>query len=115
MSEDNTTPSQPRKRGGDDVVEEAALEAEHRVATDMAQYMSQFARSFEASSRRWELVVYPSMLAFIIRRSISAVRVTAVGSPAALFDSAQPGGKVEGWKVCRILAMALSDQAMLLF
>src|SRR5210317_917064 len=32
----------------------------------MAMYMSQFARSFEASARRWELVVYPSMLAFII-------------------------------------------------
>lgn len=51
---------------GDELIEEVALEAEHRVATDMAQYMSQFARSFEASSRRWELVVYPSMLAFII-------------------------------------------------
>ena len=47
-------------------VKEVALEAEHRVATDMAMYMSQFARSFEASARRWELVVYPSMLAFII-------------------------------------------------
>jgi methyl-accepting chemotaxis protein len=47
-------------------IKEAALEAEHRVATDMAMYMSQFARSFEASARRWELVVYPSMLAFII-------------------------------------------------
>lgn len=66
MSEDNATPSQPTRRGDDVVVEEAALEAEHRVATDMARYMSQFARSFEASSRRWELVVYPSMLAFII-------------------------------------------------
>lgn len=52
--------------GEEVLIEEAALEAEHRVATDMAQYMSQFARSFEASSRRWELVVYPSMFAFII-------------------------------------------------
>ncbi len=33
---------------------------------DMAQYMSQFARSFEASARRWELVVYPTMLAFVV-------------------------------------------------
>jgi uncharacterized protein YoxC len=64
--EDKTTTSQSGLRGGDGVIKEAALEAEHRVATDMAQYMSQFARSFEASSRRWELVVYPSMLAFII-------------------------------------------------
>jgi hypothetical protein len=66
MSEDKTSKPNPAERGDDDVVEEAAREAEHRVATDMAQYMSQFARSFEASSRRWELVVYPSMLAFII-------------------------------------------------
>jgi len=46
--------------------EAVAKEAEHMLFTDMAQYMSQFARSFEASARRWELVVYPSMLAFII-------------------------------------------------
>ena len=46
--------------------EEVAKEAEHLLFRDMAQYMSQFARSFEASARRWELVVYPSMLAFII-------------------------------------------------
>ena len=50
----------------DEVIEEAAKEAEQLLFTDMAQYMSQFARSFEASARRWELVVYPSMLAFII-------------------------------------------------
>ena len=50
----------------EEVIGEAAKEAEHLLFTDMAQYMSQFARSFEASARRWELVVYPSMLAFII-------------------------------------------------
>jgi signal transduction histidine kinase len=66
MQEDKPKQSQPAGLDSDDVVEEVALEAEHRVATDMAQYMSQFARSFEASSRRWELVVYPTMLAFII-------------------------------------------------
>ncbi len=49
-----------------DSTEELAKEAEHLLFKDMAQYMSQFARSFEASARRWELVVYPSMLAFII-------------------------------------------------
>ena len=65
MAEESDKTAKPHS-GGDGLVEEAALEAEHRVATDMAQYMSQFARSFEASSRRWELVVYPSMLAFII-------------------------------------------------
>ena len=50
----------------EEVIEEAAKEAEHLLFTDMAQYMSQFARSFEASARRWELVVYPSLLAFIV-------------------------------------------------
>ena len=50
----------------EEAIGEAAKEAEHLLFTDMAQYMSQFARSFEASARRWELVVYPSMLAFII-------------------------------------------------
>ena len=28
--------------------------------------MDKFARTFEASARRWELVVYPSLLAFIV-------------------------------------------------
>ncbi len=49
-----------------DGAEAVAKEAERFMFMDMAQYMSQFARSFEASARRWELVVYPSMLAFII-------------------------------------------------
>jgi len=66
MSDDKLAQSSSTGQEADDVVEEAALEAEHRVANDMAMYMSQFARSFEASARRWELVVYPSMLAFII-------------------------------------------------
>jgi len=66
MSEDKTPTPQPADRKDDDLSEDVTLEAEHRVATDMAQYMSQFARSFEASARRWELVVYPTMLAFII-------------------------------------------------
>ena len=33
---------------------------------DMSRGMDKFARSFEASARRWELVVYPSLLAFIV-------------------------------------------------
>ena len=32
----------------------------------MAACMDKFARTFEASARRWELIVYPSMLAFIV-------------------------------------------------
>ncbi len=66
MSDKKATQTQAEDAPGDGVVEEITREAEHRVANDMAQYMSQFARSFEASARRWELVVYPSLLAFII-------------------------------------------------
>ena len=32
----------------------------------MAACMDKFARTFEASARRWELIIYPSMLAFIV-------------------------------------------------
>ena len=35
-------------------------------AQDMAACMDKFARTFEASARRWELIVYPSLLAFIV-------------------------------------------------
>ena len=33
---------------------------------NMAVCMDKFAKTFEASARRWELIVYPSMLAFIV-------------------------------------------------
>ena len=36
------------------------------VVEKLGNVMDQFTRSFEASARRWELVVYPSMIAFII-------------------------------------------------
>lgn len=36
---------------------------------DMAVCLDKFARTFEASARRWELVVYPSLLAFIVLAS----------------------------------------------
>lgn len=36
------------------------------IGQDMASCMDKFARTFEASARRWELIVYPSMLAFIV-------------------------------------------------
>ena len=39
---------------------------ESGMPQSMAVCMYKFARTFEASARRWELVVYPSMLAFII-------------------------------------------------
>ena len=66
MVEKRDTEASSRADSSEEVIGEAAKEAEHLLFTDMAQYMSQFARSFEASARRWELVVYPSMLAFII-------------------------------------------------
>jgi hypothetical protein len=39
------------------------------IPQDMAACVDKFARSFEASARRWELVVYPSLLVFIILAS----------------------------------------------
>ena len=39
---------------------------ESGMPQSMAVCMDKFARTFEASARRWELVVYPSMLAFIV-------------------------------------------------
>ncbi len=42
------------------------LQAGDNASLDMATCMDKFARSFEASARRWELVVYPSLLAFIV-------------------------------------------------
>ena len=33
---------------------------------NMASCMDKFATTFEASARRWELVVYPAMLAFVV-------------------------------------------------
>jgi len=45
------------------------LQVEELVTQDMAVCMDKFARSFEASARRWELVVYPSLLAFIVLAS----------------------------------------------
>jgi uncharacterized protein YoxC len=42
------------------------LQSEDTAPLDMASCMDKFARSFEASAHRWELVVYPSLLAFIV-------------------------------------------------
>ena len=39
---------------------------EEAIPLNMAACMDKFARTFEASARRWELIVYPSMLAFIV-------------------------------------------------
>jgi uncharacterized protein YoxC len=39
------------------------------IPQDLAVCIDKFARSFEASARRWELVVYPSLLAFIVLAS----------------------------------------------
>jgi hypothetical protein len=39
------------------------------ISSDMAVCMDKFSRTFETSARRWELVVYPSLLAFIVLAS----------------------------------------------
>ena len=44
----------------------AAGVVEMAQSQDMAACMDKFANTFEASARRWELVVYPSLLAFIV-------------------------------------------------
>lgn len=49
---------------------EAAAEYRPRdaevVSSDMAVCLDKFSRTFESSARRWELVVYPSLLAFVV-------------------------------------------------
>ena len=39
---------------------------EEEMPGSMAACLENFSRTFEASARRWELVVYPSLLAFIV-------------------------------------------------
>ncbi len=39
------------------------------VSASGDQHLERFAKSFEASARRWELVVYPSLFAFIVLAS----------------------------------------------
>jgi uncharacterized protein YoxC len=46
-----------------------ASSGNNAIPQDMAVCIDKFARSFEASARRWELVVYPSLLAFIVLAS----------------------------------------------
>ena len=48
------------------VDETGANRTEEAVPLEMAACLDKFSRTFEASARRWELVVYPSMLAFIV-------------------------------------------------
>jgi hypothetical protein len=42
---------------------------EEELPKSMAACLDNFSRTFEASARRWELVVYPSLLAFIVLAS----------------------------------------------
>ena len=44
--------------------QESGAEAEDIIINGDA--MDRFARAFEASARRWELVIYPAMLAFVV-------------------------------------------------
>ena len=45
---------------------DAVTVAEEDLPKSMAACLDNFSRTFEASARRWELVVYPSLLAFIV-------------------------------------------------
>jgi len=49
-----------------DLTPDNALQPDFVATQDMVSCMDKFARTFEASARRWELVVYPSLLAFIV-------------------------------------------------
>ena len=50
----------------DKSIDNSGAADESDMPQSMAVCMDKFAKTFEASARRWELVVYPSMLAFII-------------------------------------------------
>lgn len=41
-------------------------DTETEIEMTMTSCLDKFSRTFEASARRWELVVYPSLLAFIV-------------------------------------------------
>jgi uncharacterized protein YoxC len=45
---------------------QAVTPDEEDLPKSMAACLDNFSRTFEASARRWELVVYPSLLAFIV-------------------------------------------------
>lgn len=53
------------------------------IPQDMAACVDKFARSFEASARRWELVVYPSLLVFIILASYGFYLIYALTNDVA--------------------------------
>lgn len=58
MSESDT-------KSSDEALEEQGSQADNGMP-NMSACMDQFAKTFEASARRWELIVYPSLIAFII-------------------------------------------------
>ena len=57
--------SADKNRGGGPAVEPAG-DVENAIANANDAAMDRFAATFEASAKRWELVVYPSLVAFII-------------------------------------------------
>ncbi len=59
-SSDNGSPQSSGQPSADEAKERA-----HAVSTNTA-HLERFTRSFEVSARRWELVVYPSLFAFIV-------------------------------------------------
>jgi hypothetical protein len=45
---------------------DAGSEVDHRDLATSVECLDRLSKSFEASARRWELIVYPSLFAFII-------------------------------------------------
>jgi methyl-accepting chemotaxis protein len=73
--------------------EPALPETRERIAEQQASNMvpfdalERFAKSFEASARRWELVVYPSMFAFIVLAAYGFILIYSLANDVAKLAS----------------------------
>ena len=73
MSQDETRNEQGRNGKGQELPDTARAEQDSLAQAagqapmpDMSACLEKFSRTFEASAKRWELIVYPSLLAFIV-------------------------------------------------
>jgi len=60
------TPAEPLHDGGDGVSGPISIPSDLTEARVNAFAIDRLSQSFEASAKRWELIVYPSLFAFII-------------------------------------------------
>lgn len=59
-----------------------------KPADDMSSCMEDFRKTFEASARRWEIIVYPSLLAFVLLAAIGFYMVFMLtGSVGSIADN----------------------------